>query len=310
MGKTVKTAMDDVSQTFREFNKSDPRHDGDGLTSRLLQQQLKGYKNEDPNPKQEKALPLNVLRSMFTNAETAFDKALANMLIGASFFCMRSCEYLKGPGAKDKKTKLLCVRNFRFYLNNKELDHHSPELAKAETISITFEDQKNGDKFDTVNLQNSKDDILNPVIAWAETVSRIMKSPGSTRNTPINSYLIGKKFYSITSKNAINALRSAVKKHGEDRLGFQANEIGTHSIRSGGAMAMYLAVPQIPTYTIQLIGRWRSDAFLKYIRKQVKQFSACISESMVTNENFSHIPEYAIVSPSKVRMGSSPKYKL
>ena len=246
---------------------------------------------------------------MHTNAETAFDKAVATLLIGATFFCMRSCEYLKAPGAKDKKTKLLCVKNFRFYLNNKELDLHSPDLAEAETISITFEDQKNGDKFDTVNLQNSNDKTLNPITAWANTVSRIMKSPGSTRNTPINSYLIGKKFYSISAKNAINALRSAVTKYGEDRLGFKASEIGTHSIRSGGAMAMYLAVPQIPTYTIQLIGRWRSDAFLKYIRKQVKQFSAFISTSMVTNENFSHVPEYAIVSPSKIRMGGSPKIK-
>ena len=150
---------------------------------------------------------------------------------------------------------------------------------------------------------------MNPVIAWANTISRIMKSPGSTTNTTINSYLIGKKFYTITSKNAINSLRNAVRSKGEKALGFKASEIGTHSIRSGGAMAMYLATPQIPTYTIQLIGRWRSDAFLKYIRKQVKQFSACISEAMVTNEDFSHIPEYAMVSPSKIRMVRSPKCK-
>ena len=246
---------------------------------------------------------------MITKAETEFDIALANLLIGAVFFCMRSCEYLKVPGAKDKKTKLLCVKNFRFYLNDEELDLHSANLASAEIVSITFEDQKNGEKFDTVNLQNSNDKVLNPVVAWAKTITRIMKSPGSTTNTTINSYLIGKKFYAVTVKNAINALREAVSKKGETHLGFRACEIGTHSIRSGGAMAMYLARPQIQTYTIQLIGRWKSDAFLQYIRKQVKQFSACISEAMVMNENFSHIPEYATVSPSKIRMARSPKYK-
>ena len=222
---------------------------------------------------------------------------------------MRSCEYLKVPGAKDKKTKLLCVRNFRFYLNNKELDHFDPNLAKAEIISITFEDQKNGDKFETVNLQNSSDPILNPVVAWATTITRIVKSPGSTKDTPINSYLIGKKFYSITAKNAINALRIAVSSKDESDLGIKAHEIGTHSIRSGGAMAMYLASPQIPTYTIQLIGRWKSDAFLQYIRRQVKEFSAHISEAMVLNENFSHIPDFATVSPTKIRMVGSPRNK-
>jgi hypothetical protein len=40
-------------------------------------------------------------------------------------------------------------------------------------------------------------------------------------------------------------------------------------------MQMYLA--EIPVYSIMLIGRWLSDAFLWYIRKQVKQFSLNVS---------------------------------
>ena len=246
---------------------------------------------------------------MLSLAETPYDDALTTLLIGALFFCMRSCEYLKVPGAKDKKTKLLCVRNFRFFKNNKELNIHSSDLESADIVSITFEDQKNGEKFDTVNLQSSKDPVLNPVVAWATTIKRIVNYPGSTMNTQINSYLIGKKFYSFTAKNAIDSLRSTVRLQGKDKLGFETHEIGTHSIRAGGAMAMYLATPQIQTYTIQLIGRWKSDAFLQYIRKQVKQFSAHISEAMVMNENFSHIPDFAVASPTKIRMVDSPKHK-
>jgi hypothetical protein len=51
---------------------------------------------------------------------------------------------------------------------------------------------------------------------------------------------------------------------------------------------MYLA--GIPVYTIMLLGRWSSDAFLHYIRKQVKKFSKGISEKMIQNENFFTIP--------------------
>jgi hypothetical protein len=309
VGQTVKTAVDNVSQTFRDHNKSDPRQDRDGLTSRILQQQFKGYKNEDPNPKQEKALPLSILRYLANQASTPLEEALVTLLIGAIFFCMRSCEYLKVPGAKDKKTKLLCLRNFRFFLNNQELDLQSDLLQNADLVSITFEDQKNGQKFDTVNLQTSKDKLLNPVVAWAKTTRRIMNYPGTSRNTSINFYLIEKSPYFFTDKIVIQTLRLAVKKIGEDSLGFKANEIGTHSIRSGGAMAMYLATPQIQTYTIQLIGRWLSDAFLKYIRKQVKQFSAHISDSMISNENFSHVPEYSSSPKTKSRMVESPKAK-
>jgi hypothetical protein len=56
-------------------------------------------------------------------------------------------------------------------------------------------------------------------------------------------------------------------------------------------MAMYLA--GIPVYTIMLIGRWSSDAFLCYIRRQVQEFSAGVSKRMILSEDFFTIPESA-----------------
>jgi hypothetical protein len=47
-------------------------------------------------------------------------------------------------------------------------------------------------------------------------------------------------------------------------------------------MAIYLA--SVPVYTIMLLGRWSSDAFLRYIRHQVKEFSKGVSQKMITNE--------------------------
>ncbi len=44
-------------------------------------------------------------------------------------------------------------------------------------------------------------------------------------------------------------------------------DVEMHSIRSGAAMAMYLG--ECPVFMIMLIGCWSSDAFLRYIRKQV-----------------------------------------
>ena len=42
---------------------------------------------------------------------------------------------------------------------------------------------------------------------------------------------------------------------------------------------MYIAPIQI--FTIKLIGCWKSDAFLDYMRKQVQQFSKNILDRMV-----------------------------
>jgi hypothetical protein len=67
------------------------------------------------------------------------------------------------------------------------------------------------------------------------------------------------------------------------------------SARSGAAMAMYLA--GVPVFTIMLLGRWSSDAFLRYIRKQVKEFSSGVSYLMINNGNFFTIQQSSHQDP-------------
>jgi hypothetical protein len=92
----------------------------------------------------------------------------------------------------------------------------------------------------------------------------------------------------ITSKEIIDAINASAEAIGWDELGVKKGDFGTHSIRYGGAMAMYL--DEIPIYTIMLIGRWSSDAFLCYIRKQVNQFMYNIAERMLKHLDFRHLP--------------------
>ncbi len=84
-----------------------------------------------------------------------------------------------------------------------------------------------------------------------------------------------------------NLLKDGVNAIGETKLGIQHSEVGTHSIRSGVTMAMYLA--GVPIFLIMLIGCWSSLAFLKYIRKQVQKFSHGISSKMIKVKSFKHI---------------------
>jgi hypothetical protein len=53
-------------------------------------------------------------------------------------------------------------------------------------------------------------------------------------------------------------------------------------------MAMYLS--GVPVFTIMLLGWWSSDAFLRYIRKQVQEFSSGVSSKMIQKEEFFTIP--------------------
>ena len=46
-------------------------------------------------------------------------------------------------------------------------------------------------------------------------------------------------------------------------LGFTSEEIDTHTLQSGGAMSLKLA--KVDVFMIQIIDRWKSDSFMRYI---------------------------------------------
>ena len=74
---TVRTTIDYVAQAFRADNRPDPKVDDGGRLSCVLQQQYKGYKNLDSNAKQQKVLPLIILRELAKNRSTVENMALA-----------------------------------------------------------------------------------------------------------------------------------------------------------------------------------------------------------------------------------------
>jgi len=76
-------------------------------------------------------------------------------------------------------------------------------------------------------------------------------------------------------------LKDSVRKFGSGRLGISPEDIGTHSICSGFAMALVWG--GTPVFEVMIIGRWSSDAFVKYIRSQVIEFSKGISQKMISN---------------------------
>jgi hypothetical protein len=196
---------------------------------------------------------------------------------------MRSCEYIKVSGKR--KTKLLTLKNIRFLKGRKTLLHSDPFLHLADCVSITFEQQKRDTKNDIITQHKSSDPVLCPVKIWASIVRRICSYKSSSKNTTVNSFLLpNNSIHLFTGTELLKRLRLAATSIGPDILGFTADQIGLHSARSGAAMAMCLA--GVPVFTIMLLGGWSSDAFLRYIRKQVKEFSQGISDKMIQNENF------------------------
>ena len=143
----------------------------------------------------------------------------------------------------------------------------------------------------------SGDKLLCPVIAWAFTVQRVRKIHGSSDTSEVCLFQDGSKKPSLLQATHIRSrLRSIVAVIGFEVLGFTKEDIGLHSIRSGGAMAMFLSGTSV--IIIQRVGHWSSEAFLEYIREQVESFTLDVSKSMLKFEEFLNLHDEDHNSPN------------
>jgi hypothetical protein len=289
---TVDTALFYVAKTFRDNNHQSPCHDEYKCKHPLLQQQIKGYRNADGSKKQQKAATPALIRKTYHMSGTKLHEAIGDLVGGAYFFACRSCEYSEVYG--ERRTKLLCKGDIKFVKDRRILPHSSPLLHLADSVTLKFDTQKNDERFAEVTQHNSGDPVLNPVVRWANVIRRLEQIPGCDQATPVNAYLDeAGNLQFVKSREVCERLRAAAMAIGADKLGYSYEDIGTHSLRSGAAMAMYLS--DVPVFTIMLIGRWSSDAFLRYIRRQVQEFSRGVSRNMIREESFFHVPTAASI---------------
>jgi len=148
---------------------------------------------------------------------------------------MRSCEYSDVQG--EQRTKLLCVRNIRFFdSNNRDISKQYNYIEFASTVSVTFEFQKKEVRNDTISHQRSGDSLamgeMCPVKAMANIIKQIRSydiSDEKLGDTPINYVEFDGKGFTIPSSLILIKIREAVATLGHEMLGFLPEDVGTHS---------------------------------------------------------------------------------
>ena len=241
----------------------------------------------DPPEKHEVAITPYFIRQTYHRSSGRMEKHMSILLIIAFFYCMRSCEYLVTSGPRI--TINVRLRHVVF-LNERggTIPQRSPQIHNAHSTSIMFENQKNKVKWDKSTQESTKDPLLNPTRALVSIVDELWKDPRTTEDTPICTFYEDGSTKYVTASDMLDFMRRTAEAIGEDKLGFTSVDIGTHSVRSGAAMAMFL--DNTPIFFIMLVGRWSSDAFLKYIRKQVLETAKGISTRMLKNDLFHVLP--------------------
>ncbi|KAI2499964.1 hypothetical protein MHU86_14538 [Fragilaria crotonensis] len=248
---TVRATLDGVAQAFRAYKLSSPVHESRGRLEPILAAQLKGYDNDDPETAQQQAVPAAVISIASRMKSTNLGEAVGQLLVTAFFFAMRSCEYSTVQG--NRRTVPIHLGDVEFRRSGRILrSWDAAALWVADTVSVVYRTQKNGDRGTIVTqhrtVTNKATDPLCPVRALAQLVARIASyEVGETNkwenitDRPIN-IVRGERtpvFTEITSTQVLHHLRAAAIQYGDNRLGFPLKKLGTHSIRSGAATALY-----------------------------------------------------------------------
>ena len=117
-----------------------------------------------------------------------------------------------------------------------------------------------------------------PCDSLGQTSQADLAYPKTNENTTVNTLYTQGKLKQISSSQTRKFIISHVQSIGETKLGIDVKTVGTHSLSSSCAMLLYLS--NIRTSTIMLLGRWKSDAFLLYLRRQVKEFTQEVTKQM------------------------------
>jgi len=199
----------------------------------------------------------------------------------AFFWAMRSCEYLQVEFGS-RKTAPVCLGSFTFVKDGCILPLDSPEIPFADSVAILFLRQKNQCKGQIITQHKTDDPVFSPVKVCARIVQRMLRE-GWDHSTPVYKYRnAAGKPAKVSSTAALMYLRDFVQYH--PGAGLVPERVGTHSIRTSSAMAMVLN--NIDPLRVMMIGRWRSTAFINYIREEVQEFSQSVATAMISRLDF------------------------
>mmetsp|Transcript_31242 Transcript_31242/g.57939 ORF Transcript_31242/g.57939 Transcript_31242/m.57939 type:complete len:340 (-) Transcript_31242:306-1325(-) len=104
---------------------------------------------------------------------------------------------------------------------------------------------------------------------------------------PLASVYVNGQWTTIKSTAITTALCTSAAAIG-DSLGFALRDISTRLMRAGGAMALLLS--NVDTDRIKLLGRWRSDAMMRYLHTTACPLIQDFARSMVANGEYAQIP--------------------
>jgi hypothetical protein len=281
---SVSSSLRHVGQMFELAGFRDPRKpQGTAELHLAISRMYRAYQNQDPPPRSQIALPVEVFQDLAANEGRSNSlglQATSDLIVIAFFFLFRVGEYTPA-GTKKTRTVQFRLCDMTFWKRQGQhtiaIAYDAPDQEILDAISVTYrlDNQKNTHRDDTLSHDRAPDDQLDPVRASARRFLAARALSQGNRETLICKYSPTRH---ITARTIQTTLLRAAKRCNLSARGYDYNRIGTHSIRAAGAMALYLN--KVDPSLIQLMGRWRSQTWLTYIHSQIAATTQALSRIM------------------------------
>ncbi|OWY96263.1 LOW QUALITY PROTEIN: hypothetical protein PHMEG_00033515, partial [Phytophthora megakarya] len=210
---------------------------------------LRGMQRLSPPSKQKLPITKEILRAM--RQQLDFRKTHDRVLWGLRSWVSSLYSDARTDG---KKVKPYIVQAADVIFSN-DSGSTTTRLEDAVAVTILFRGSKTDQAGASTSrsLHRSGSKWLCPVLAAWEHKSHAMQAGPGLALCSFNSSTV------LTANSLSTAIKSAVTSVGADPTQF-----GSHSMRSGGATAMFSA--GVDRLTIKLFGRWSSDTYERYTR--------------------------------------------
>jgi hypothetical protein len=213
-------------------------------------------------------------------------KAIMDLIIIAYYFLMRPGEYCHSTG--EDSSHPFHTDEIELWQGQRKLDlatASAHELLTATFCMLEFTDQKNANRGEKVGHATSGDNIFCPVRALARRVIHLRLN-GAPPHTPIHCYY--EQFRGRQLRVPASSINLLLR-HSATLLGLDPADITVKALRATGAMSLITA--RIDSNLIRLLGRWQSDAMLRYLHVQAVPVMQNFARAMNLHGQLQALPD-------------------
>jgi hypothetical protein len=287
--QTVEKALRHVAQTLLLAGYDDPRRTyGSKELDLPFRHLLKAYKNKDPAPQPQLAIPVATIEraaAYHQAPNSALIRATADLTALAFFFLLRVGEYTMPKRNVQTRTVQFRVHDITFrQADGIVLANTSPlgVLMTAASVTLWMDNQKNGQRGATIH-HTACAGWFCPVKAGARRIHSII-SQGRPETTPLSFVHAG---LHVVASNITSLVHQAALDTNLVAQGYNLKRVSTHSLRASGAMALKLQ--GVDDSLIMKLGRWTGLTFLTYIHSQIGALNTGLATKMAVRIHFVNV---------------------